>query len=196
MSVTNTIIIVPGAQYPKSENPCVQSVIVKLFGLFNVIPSYSDEAEGWIQVLENENLEIIRFAWSGRASAYSVRKAAKNLASMIRKYPSVTVVSCSLGTQVALRAATGSKNIKKIISLCGVYRRTDPPFPIIDIRSSDDPFANTFHSILNLFSLTSKPTEQVLLEGIRHDEFGMDTPVRAGTFQNHRISEIIAFFLE
>ena len=196
MSRNDTIVIVPGARYPKSENPFVQSVIVKLFGLFNVIPSPADTEEEWIRALENGNRQIIRFVWSGRASAHSVRKAAQELTSLIRKYPSVTVVSCSLGTQVALRATIGSKNIRKIISLCGVYRRTDTTFPIIDIRSSDDPFADSVHFILNVFSRARKPTEQIILEGIRHDEFGTDTTIRTSTFQGHRISKVIALFLE
>ncbi|MEI6650088.1 MAG: hypothetical protein WCL23_01490 [Candidatus Moraniibacteriota bacterium] len=196
MSRNDTIVIVPGARYPNSENPFIQSVIVKLLGLFNVIPSPTDTEEEWIRALENGNRQIIRFVWSGRASVHSVRKAARELASLIRKYPSVTVVSCSLGTQVALLATKRNNDIRKIVSLSGVYRRSDTPFPIIDIRSSDDPFANVFHAILNLFSLTSKPTQQIILEGIRHDEFGTDVLLQKGKFSGRNISDVIESFID
>ncbi|NTW75933.1 MAG: hypothetical protein HGB34_03465 [Candidatus Moranbacteria bacterium] len=113
---------------------------------------------------------------------------------MIREYGSVVLVSCSLGTQIALLSG-GLVRIDRIISLCGVYGHNTIPFPFIDIRSVDDHFGNLCHAFLNVFSSRSNTIGTVLLESIRHDQFGLDTTISSGSFREHRISEIIEHFL-
>lgn len=191
MSVTNTIIVVPGARYPKSSSAFIQGMIVRAFSFFNVIPRYSDDEEGWIRPLREQGYEIVRFRWSGKSSPSSIRTAATDLSILMRHIGSVTVVSCSLGTQVAMLAKAGHGHVTRLVSLCGVYGYADVPFPVIDIRSADDRFANLSHSILNTFPSRTSTNKTIILEGIRHDESGLDTIVSSGAFRGMRISDVL-----
>lgn len=189
-----TIIVVPGARYLTSSNHLIRGAISRLYAFFNVIPCASDSEEGWIRPLRDRGYEIVRFSWSGNVSRSSIRSAAADLSSLVRGYDSVILVSCSLGSDIAIRSDSHER-ISRMISLCGVYGHATTPFPIIDIRSSDDRFGNLCHSLLNVFTPRSPATETILLEGIRHDEFGLDPMISSGIFHERRISEIIGHYL-
>jgi pimeloyl-ACP methyl ester carboxylesterase len=170
-------------------------MIVRAFGFFNVIPRYTDDEEGWIQPLREQGYQIVRFRWSGKSSPSSIRTAATDLSILMRHIGSVTVISCSLGTQVAMLAKAGHEHVTRLVSLCGVYGYTDTSFPVIDIRSADDRFANLSHSILNAFPSRTLTNETIILERIRHDEFGLDTIVSSGTFRGMRLSDVLGHCL-
>ncbi len=191
MSVTNTIIIVPGARYPKSSSAFIQGMIVRVFGFFNVIPQYSDDEEGWIRPLREQGYEIIRFRWSGDVSPSSVRRAVDDLTTLIHDTRNVSIISCSLGTRIALTASSRSPNdVELLIPFCGVYRHDGSAPPIIDVRSPNDVFGNIFHTFLNMFVRKPATTRRLSFDGIRHDEFADDIRIPSGFFTGRRISEV------
>ncbi|HWQ59949.1 MAG TPA: hypothetical protein VN420_02270 [Candidatus Fimivivens sp.] len=190
------IVVVPGARYLRSSNPFVQKGIVRLYGLFNVIPDYSGSEEAWIPALRQRGYEVIRFEWNGSVTSKSLHLASKRLSDLITTEGVVSVISCSIGTLIALLAAGRTILPLRVISLCGVFRTPDTPGDVIDIRSTADRFGNFFRSVSEMFSRKSSGLRTVMLSGIRHDEFGDNPVIPSGIFENSSLSDIILSFLD
>jgi pimeloyl-ACP methyl ester carboxylesterase len=193
---TRTIIVVPGARYRTSPNHLVRYAIARLYALLNVIPRAFDGEEGWIRPLRERGYVVIRFQWSGNTSLSSVRRAVDDLTMLIRDIGNVSIVSCSLGTQVALTASSRlPDHVEMLVSLCGVYRHDGLRLPVMDVRSSDDAFGNIFHTFLNLLVRMPTTTRTFVFDGIRHDEFADDICIPSGFFAGRRISDVIFSFI-
>ncbi|NTW75802.1 MAG: alpha/beta hydrolase [Candidatus Moranbacteria bacterium] len=194
--IRETVIVVPGARYFTSSNRLVRGAITRLYAFLNVVPCASDSEEGWIRPLREYGYEVIRFQWTGDVSPLSVRRAVDDLTAMIRDVGNVSIISCSLGTQIALTASSRQPDhVELLVSLCGVYRHDGSRLPIMDVRSSNDGFGNSIYSILNVLVRTPTTTRTLSFDGIRHDEFADDMRIPSGFFAGRRISEVISSFI-
>jgi|GEM_PF-3905843 hypothetical protein len=190
------IIIINGSNYPRSDIPWVQKLIMSLwYKIFNVVPFYEKENDKWLKLIENNNREIVYFNWPGQVWPSVVNKAGRQLALFVKDKGPVKIISTSLGTQVALKASKYAPNICKIISLAGAYT----PYPIsidfIDIYSTSDHLANLGRGLLSFFFFKKIKRREVILHNIRHDQFHEDITISEGEFKGFTMSGLINHFL-
>ncbi|MFZ2150297.1 MAG: hypothetical protein WAV15_04020 [Minisyncoccia bacterium] len=190
------IIIIEGASYLRSDIKLVQKLIVLFYKIFNVVPFYDKEHEKWLKLIENGNREMIYFDWSGQVWPHVVNKAARKLALLVEKEGPVKIISTSLGTQIAIKASKHTQNIKKIVSLSGVYTPRPISIEFIDIYSTSDRFANVFRCLLKFIAIHRRiKRREVILHNIRHDQFRDDLRFTEGEFKGFTMSELLNHFL-
>jgi hypothetical protein len=182
MNDKEVIIIIPGANYLKSGSCILQSLITNFYRLFNVIPRQEKTREEWIEKIQKDNREVLYFCWSGEPSLRETKVSVDKLVDQIKSLGEVKVISCSLGTQICLKSLSRLKNVTKVISIAGVYRKINIDLNLVDIRSNKDHFANFFKYIFNLFNFSKMKITSVVLENTRHDEFHSDFIIRVADF--------------
>lgn len=192
-----TIVIIRGANYLKSNSKTFQKIILGFYKMFNIVPVYSKQKEKWVNALRKCNREIIYFRWSGSFWQSEVLKHSKILKELIKNKKNVKIISVSLGTQIAINVAKNSNNVVKIISIGGVYKPTNISIPFIDIRFIPDNFSNFFRELFWFFSLSRKMLRQeILLHGAGHDDLHDNIKITNGTFKGKNISYLLNYFLK
>ena len=196
MDNKETIIIIEGASYLKSEVKWVQRLIILFYKIFNVVPFYAREEEKWIKLIHNDHCNVVYFEWSGEIWPHVINKTARELAKFLNDVGPVKVISTSLGTQISLKALRYTKNITKIISLSGVYTPVPVSIPFVDIYSASDRFANFFRGILKLTTIHGRiKRREVILHNLRHDQFRDNFEFTDGEFKGFTMSELLNHFL-
>ena len=192
-----TIIIIDGCDYIKSESRFLQKLILIVYRMFNVVPLYSNEAFEWAKRLEKKEREVIFFDWSHSFWPSEVTASSEALKDLIAKKGPVRIVSFSMGSQLAINAARASKNVLEILSVSGVFRPHHIDAPFVEVRSSTDYFGNFWRDVFWVFSFHKKMHREIFtLHGIRHDEFHRDIPIQDGEFRGRKISWVIDYLLE
>ncbi len=192
-----TIIIIPGARYLRSENPLAQGLISSAYSAFNVEPDNSTEEDLWICRLRNAGYTIVVCEWSGIMTPSSVTEASDRFLKLLRTTGARKIIACSIGAHIAVSAFRNEPGPPLVISLAGVYRRRQASVPHFDIRSDADRFSDVAQALINIFNLSGKDSTIIVpLPDMRHDEFHYDQTIVSGPFRGKRISDILKTYLK
>ncbi|MDD5417964.1 MAG: hypothetical protein PHW96_03735 [Candidatus Nanoarchaeia archaeon] len=195
-----TVVVIHGSKYPNpnTKNLFLRNLVRFGYKIFKVTPDmeYPEVREKWLSKIAKKGRDILYFDWEGKPLPKYVNKAAQDLINLIKTKDNVKIITNSIGAAIALKVSERVNNVKKIISLSGVYRKSKADVDFLDVRSKDDKFANVCKAGLNLLSFTKmKNRKLVLIEKFRHHEFQKDKQITGGNFKGMNISQILEYFL-